>query len=58
MQFVPVRLIGDFGRARVEKLSYHGSADLAAIAAADGWLVVPEHCEELRQGSVVDVLPK
>jgi molybdopterin molybdotransferase len=57
-QFVPVRLSGDFARARVEKLPYHGSADLPALAAADGWLVVPEYRTELHQSAVVDVLLK
>jgi molybdopterin molybdotransferase len=57
-QFIPVRLTGDFAHSRVEKVPYHGSADLAALAAADGWLVVPEGCSDLPESAAVDVLLK
>lgn len=56
--FLPVRWSGDLSRMRVLPVPYHGSADLAALAAADGYLVVPEGRSELPAGSIVDLLPK
>lgn len=56
--FLPVRREGDLRRALLRPVPYRGSADLAALAAADGYLVVPEGCAELAAGSIVDWLPK
>src|SRR5579883_2887319 len=56
--FLPVRFEGDLRRARVARVSYHGSADVVAWAAADGYLAVPEGTSELAAGSAVSVLPK
>jgi molybdopterin molybdotransferase len=57
-QFLPVRLSGDLAPARILRLNYHGSADLVAAAASNAWLVVPEGATELKEGELVDVLPR
>lgn len=56
--FLPARYAGDLRRARVMPVLYHGSADVAAWAAADGYWVLPEGQSELPAGTLVDVLPK
>lgn len=56
--FLPIALEGDLTVARVKALPYHGSADLAAMAAADGFLVIPPECAHIPLGSLVDVLLK
>ena len=56
--FLPIALQGILTAARVLALPYHGSADLAAMAAADGFLVIPPETAGLPQGSMVSVLLK
>ena len=56
--FLPVALQGNLSAARVLALPYHGSADLAAMAAADGFLVIPPETASLPQDSMVSVLLK
>uniref|UniRef100_UPI00356A1066 molybdopterin molybdotransferase MoeA n=1 Tax=Pontiella sp. TaxID=2837462 RepID=UPI00356A1066 len=51
LAFVP----GHFTDAgTVEKLEYHGSAHIHAIARADGWITFPIDATELEEGSMVD----
>lgn len=56
--FVPVRLAGDLTAATVAAVAYHGSADLAALAAADAYLAVPENQSAIAAGSLAEVLLK
>ncbi len=56
--FLPVVLQGNLSAAQVLALPYHGSADLAAMAAADGFLVIPPETASLPQGSMVSILLK
>jgi molybdopterin molybdotransferase len=51
MSFVPGHLVKS---DTVEKLDYHGSAHIHAIAQADGWIIFPIDSLELEEGSVVD----
>lgn len=51
---LPVR----FRDEQWEEVPYHGSADLAAVAAADGFAMLPENTTTLPLGSVVQVLLK
>lgn len=56
--FLPIALEGGLSSARITALPYHGSADLASMAAAHGFLVIPPECTRLPQGSLADVLLK
>ncbi len=56
--FLPVRLRRGFDQGGIEAVPYHGSADLVAAAAADAYLVVPEHCTTLAKGTIAQVFPK
>ncbi|MGH9534270.1 MAG: molybdopterin molybdotransferase MoeA [Terriglobales bacterium] len=56
--FVPVRLAGDFTAATVLPVPYHGSADLAALAAADGYLRVAPSQAAIAEGDWVEMLLK
>ncbi|MCA9258927.1 MAG: molybdopterin molybdotransferase MoeA [Planctomycetales bacterium] len=40
----------------IEPLAWQGSADLAAMARADGWIFLPEGDYDLAAGSLVDVV--
>ena len=51
MSFVPGHLSKP---DTVEKLDYHGSAHIHAIAQADGWIIFPINETELKEGSMVD----
>lgn len=52
--FLPVRRAG----GGWQEVPYHGSADLAAAAAADGFAMLPENATSLPLGSVLPVLLK
>ncbi|MGH9414622.1 MAG: molybdopterin molybdotransferase MoeA [Terriglobales bacterium] len=54
--FRPVRLAASGLRATVQPLTYHGSADLAAAAAADAFLHVPPGVTALHAGDTVGVV--
>lgn len=56
--FVPVRLAADLDAASILPVRYHGSADLAALAAADGYLVVAENQTVISRGAWAPVLLK
>lgn len=49
--FRPVRLMPE-----AQAIPYHGSADLAAAAAADGFLLIPEGVECIAAGTAAQVL--
>lgn len=57
-QFLPVRLEGDLTAAVITALAYHGSADMAALAAADAYLHLPPNTTELAAGEWAEVLLK
>lgn len=55
-RFLPARLESDFRGARVRRIPWQGSGDLAAAARANAFLVVPETEEQLQSGEAVSVL--
>ena len=55
-RFLPARMESDVDGARVQRIGWHGSGDLAAAARANSFLVVPETAERLAAGDVVAVL--
>jgi len=55
--FLPAKLNWEEGEVRVAELSWQGSGDVAALASADCFLVVPETKLEFAAGDWVDVLP-
>ncbi|HEX4311787.1 MAG TPA: gephyrin-like molybdotransferase Glp [Acidobacteriaceae bacterium] len=55
-RFLPARVESSVRGARVRRLAWQGSGDLAAAAKANGFLVVPETAERLEAGEVVSVL--
>jgi molybdopterin molybdotransferase len=56
--FLPAKLSWDEGEAVVEELQWQGSGDVAALAQADCFLVVPETKLQFAAGEWVDVLPR
>lgn len=55
--FRPVRLVDAGMRmAQATPLPYHGSADLAAAAAADAWMAIPPGVTDLAAGSLAQVV--
>ncbi len=55
VSFVPVRSLAGGSRPRLAPLAYHGSGDLVAAAAADAFLLVPEGCDRIAAGSLVEM---
>lgn len=55
-RFLPAWVEGDVRGARVRRIAWQGSGDLAAAAKANGFLVVPETAELLAAGEIVTVL--
>jgi len=55
-RFLPARLTSHVRGARVKRIDWQGSGDLAAGAKANGFLVVPEAMERLAAGEIVSVL--
>lgn len=55
-RFLPARMESDVGGARVRRLAWQGSGDLAAAARANAFVVVPETTECLREGEIAAVL--
>ncbi|MGC2636950.1 MAG: molybdopterin molybdotransferase MoeA, partial [Acidobacteriaceae bacterium] len=55
-RFLPARLEGDVRGARVRRIAWQGSGDLAAAARANAFVVVPETAEALRAGEIASVL--
>jgi molybdopterin molybdotransferase len=56
--FLPARLEWRGGLAEVRALKWQGSGDIAALAKANSFLVVPADREELQAGENVSVLPR
>jgi molybdopterin molybdotransferase len=55
-RFLPARLSGDLDAIVVELIGWHGSGDLAAVALADCFIVVPPDRSEIPAGEFVPVL--
>lgn len=55
-RFLPARMESDVRGARVRRIAWQGSGDLAAAARANGFLVVPETVEGLAVGEIASVL--
>ena len=55
-RFLPARVESSFRGARVKRIAWQGSGDLAAAAKANGFLVVPETAESLTAGEIVTVM--
>jgi molybdopterin molybdotransferase len=55
-RFLPGRLSGEFDRTEVELVRWQGSGDVAAMARANCFLVVPPDRERLAAGEMVSVL--
>ena len=55
-RFLPARVISSVRGARVKRIAWQGSGDLAAGARANGFLIVPETAGRLAAGEVVSVL--
>ena len=55
-RFLPARLSGEFERTEVELVRWQGSGDVAAMARANCFLVVPPDRERLAAGEMVFVL--
>ncbi|HVO61494.1 MAG TPA: gephyrin-like molybdotransferase Glp [Terriglobales bacterium] len=56
MRFLPAILSGEFERAEVELAGWHGSGDIATVARANCYLVVPPDREHIPAGEWVPVL--
>lgn len=55
-RFLPAMLSGEFERAEVELVGWQGSGDIAAIARADCYLVIPPDRAHIPAGEWVPVL--
>jgi len=55
-RFLPARVESSVRGARVRRIAWQGSGDLAAAAKANGFVVVPETAEQLAAGEIVTVL--
>jgi molybdopterin molybdotransferase len=55
-RFLPAQLSGEFDRTKVELVRWQGSGDVAAMARANCFLVVPPDRERLAAGEMVSVL--
>ena len=55
-RFLPAVVESSFRGARVRRIGWQGSGDLAAAAKANAFLVVPETAERLAAGEIVTVM--
>lgn len=55
-RFLPARLESDVRGARVRRIPWQGSGDLAAAARANSFLVVPETAQQIPVGDIAAVL--
>ncbi|MGH9501871.1 MAG: molybdopterin molybdotransferase MoeA [Terriglobales bacterium] len=55
-RFLPAILSGEFEQAEVELAGWHGSGDVAAMARANCYLVIPPDRERIAEGEWVPVL--
>ena len=56
-RFLPGRLTGEYGDARIEPIQWQGSGDLASIAKANCFLVASADRESWKAGDRIAVLP-
>ncbi|HWZ83753.1 MAG TPA: gephyrin-like molybdotransferase Glp [Terriglobales bacterium] len=56
MRFLPAVLSGEFERAEVELARWQGSGDIAALAVANCYLVIPPDREHIPTGEWISVL--
>ena len=56
MRFLPAVLSGEFARAEVELAAWQGSGDIAALARANCYLVVPPGRERIASEEMVSVM--
>lgn len=57
-RFLPAVLSGEFEDAEVALARWQGSGDIAALATANCYLVVPPDREKLEAGELVSVMPR
>jgi molybdopterin molybdotransferase len=55
-RFLPAILSGEFERAEVELARWHGSGDVATMARANCYIVIPPDREQIAEGEWVPVL--
>jgi molybdopterin molybdotransferase len=55
-RFLPAILSGEFEHSEVELVAWHGSGDIAAIARASCYVVIPSDREEIEAGEWVAVM--
>lgn len=55
-RFLPATVESSVKGARVRRIAWQGSGDLAAAAKANGFLVVPETAEQMAAGEIVTVM--
>ncbi|HEY6445919.1 MAG TPA: gephyrin-like molybdotransferase Glp [Acidobacteriaceae bacterium] len=55
-RFLPARLESDVRGARVRRIGWQGSGDLAAAARANAFVVAPETADALQAGEIASVL--
>jgi molybdopterin molybdotransferase len=55
-RFLPARLSGEFEDAQVELVPWQGSGDIAAVARANCYVVVPPDRQRISAGELVSVL--
>jgi molybdopterin molybdotransferase len=56
MRFLPAVISGEFGEAEVELAAWQGSGDIAALARANCYLVIPPDRERMAAGEWASVL--
>ena len=56
-RFLPARITGNYQEARVERIQWQGSGDLASVAAADAYLIAERGRQSWAQGERISVLP-
>ena len=55
-RFLPAKLSGEYADTTVELVSWQGSGDIAAVARADCYIVVPPDREKIPAGEMVAVM--
>ena len=55
-RFLPALLSGEFERSEVELVHWHGSGDIASVARANCFLVIPPDRERIEAGEWVPIL--
>jgi molybdopterin molybdotransferase len=55
-RFLPARITGEFENAEVEVAAWQGSGDIASLARANCYLVIPPDREQVAAGEAVSVL--